>query len=444
MLKLFRIAFGASGDKTAVPDDVVVAGDVSYTQGYGPDYSRINTDPLHKNIERDKWNQILYSITYELGLLQMQAFPDWITTALNGGSPFQYSVDNIVRYSGTLWVSIANSNTATPGTDVTKWLPVDLSVRYDLQTNFGAPIFTQNYYAKTFPTAAIADNAKFSFHVNKLINVTDFVGFVDSSTQDYTSQTGSINSAAFLDQSTSVGSKDIGTRRSYVADQRVGIGASTTIGELTSFFSQTIVNAGLITDFAHFRAKNPAGSGGTIATIYGVFVENQTRATNNWGLFVDSVRSFFGGLINFGTGVTPSGATVGHNSATNTLMLTPSSGGAVKIAGPTGERKLRFGIVANNTDDVIVEQVASGDLEVTCPTISAVARRVKFNSPVIFAGNFIQGSIVTFAALPAASTVPGARAIISDGNTTLFNNSIAGGSTNIVPVFSNGTDWRCG
>jgi len=120
MLKFFRIPFASSGDKTAVPDAVDVNGFVSYTAGYGYDYQRQKTDPAAKNIERDKMNEIFFDITTAISEIQAQGVPDFITSALNGGTAYSYGLNAIVRYSGELYISIAATNIALP-TDATKW-----------------------------------------------------------------------------------------------------------------------------------------------------------------------------------------------------------------------------------------------------------------------------------------------------------------------------------
>lgn len=124
MLKFLRIPFGQSGDRAAVPDAPAVGGDVSYTQGYGPDYARPRTDPLTKNIEREKMNQLFFDATTAIAELQSQGIPDFITTVLNGGSPFSYAANALVRYSGALYISLAAANTALPS-DGTKWAVID-------------------------------------------------------------------------------------------------------------------------------------------------------------------------------------------------------------------------------------------------------------------------------------------------------------------------------
>jgi hypothetical protein len=120
MNKFFRIAFANSGDRTAVPDAVDPSGNVSYTEGYGSDYQLPKTDPDSKNIERDKMNDLFYEVTLALQELQGQGVPDFVTSVLNGGTAYSYSTNALVRYSGALYLSLANSNTAAP-TDATKW-----------------------------------------------------------------------------------------------------------------------------------------------------------------------------------------------------------------------------------------------------------------------------------------------------------------------------------
>ena len=56
--KFFRFAFGVSGDKVAVPDDLDPSGYVSYKEGFPPDYELPKTDPSRKPVPRDKTNQI--------------------------------------------------------------------------------------------------------------------------------------------------------------------------------------------------------------------------------------------------------------------------------------------------------------------------------------------------------------------------------------------------
>lgn len=124
MLKFFRIPFASSGDKTAIPDAADANGNVSYTQGYGFDYQRQKTDPAVKNIERDKMNELFFDITTALAELQSFGVPDFITSALNGGTAYSYALNARVKYTdGKVYQSISAANTALP-TDPTKWAEV--------------------------------------------------------------------------------------------------------------------------------------------------------------------------------------------------------------------------------------------------------------------------------------------------------------------------------
>lgn len=120
MLKFFRLPFATSGDKTAVPDAADPSGLVSYTTGYTFDYQRQKTDPAAKDIERDKMNEIFFDITNAIAEIQGQGVPDFITSALNGGSAYSYPIAAVVRYSNDLYVSLVAANTALPS-DATKW-----------------------------------------------------------------------------------------------------------------------------------------------------------------------------------------------------------------------------------------------------------------------------------------------------------------------------------
>lgn len=120
MLKFFKTPFASSGDRTTISEAVDVGGLVSYEEGYGYDYERAVTDPQAKYIERDKNNQLYFDITTALQELQSQGVPDFITSALNGGSAYSYDVNAVVRYNGGLYRSLVSSNTSDP-TDLTKW-----------------------------------------------------------------------------------------------------------------------------------------------------------------------------------------------------------------------------------------------------------------------------------------------------------------------------------
>jgi len=58
---------------------------------------------------------------------------------------------------------------------------------------------------------------------------------------------------------------------------------------------------------------------------------------------------------------------------------------------------------------------------------------------------YIKQDPVAVSALPAAATVgAGTRGFVNDANATTFASVVAGGGANVVPVYSDGTDWRIG
>lgn len=123
--KYFGIPFGTSGDKATIPEAVQPSGAISYTQGYGPDYERDPaTDPLAKRVPRDETNELYYQVTNALKFLQLYGTPEWYATD-DAGNPVSYPLSARVRYDAgsgmQVWRSLEVSNTATPGSDATKW-----------------------------------------------------------------------------------------------------------------------------------------------------------------------------------------------------------------------------------------------------------------------------------------------------------------------------------
>jgi len=76
--KYFNVPFADTGDKTSVPDAVQAGGEVSYSQGYGPDYQRDpSTDPQAIRIERQQYNQVLNDVTMAIKELQEMGVPTY-------------------------------------------------------------------------------------------------------------------------------------------------------------------------------------------------------------------------------------------------------------------------------------------------------------------------------------------------------------------------------
>lgn len=138
--RFFRNPFATTGDKTAIPDAAQPDGSISYAQGFGPDYERVpGVDPLAKRVPRNQTNQYLFDITDNLGYWQRNAYPEYVTAAQNGGIALAYPISARVRYTGLVYASLVNNNTALP-TDATKWAidnPAPLAFATDAETQAG-------------------------------------------------------------------------------------------------------------------------------------------------------------------------------------------------------------------------------------------------------------------------------------------------------------------
>lgn len=121
------IPFAASGSVTQVPDAVQGDGSVSFSQGYGANYTLAQGSPGSLNVEEVKMNYLFNLITTVLQKYQQQTIAPWIPTAANNGTPYPYSQYSLVMYTnGIAYISLVNSNTVLPGSDSTKWQPITL------------------------------------------------------------------------------------------------------------------------------------------------------------------------------------------------------------------------------------------------------------------------------------------------------------------------------
>jgi Chaperone of endosialidase len=119
----FDTIFGISGNLTAVPDAAQVDGSVSYTDGYPILYETpVGSGGL--NIDRAQMNQLFNDITTAIQLYQQTSIPPFITSTMNGGSPYSYSEYNTVMLGGIAYQSNTNSNTDTPPSSKWNALPL--------------------------------------------------------------------------------------------------------------------------------------------------------------------------------------------------------------------------------------------------------------------------------------------------------------------------------
>lgn len=99
--------------------------------------------------------------------------------------------------------------------------------------------------------------------------------------------------------------------------------------------------------------------------------------------------------------------------------------------------------VLSAPDKFAVYPANQGDWRVSSFTTLVTFLSTAFNS--LRAVSYIATNATTVANLPTAATAgAGARAFVTDANSTSFNASLVGGGSNAVPVFSDGSAWRIG
>jgi hypothetical protein len=81
--------------------------------------------------------------------------------------------------------------------------------------------------------------------------------------------------------------------------------------------------------------------------------------------------------------------------------------------------------------------------------ITATGSRYEIGGKANGTGNvrpiMVQHGTVTVANLPSASTAgAGARMVVSDASSPTFGSTVTGGSSTVIPVFSDGTNWKVG
>lgn len=126
MAKWFRIPFGDSGDRSAIPDENPGTGEVNYQTGYTNLYQLEQTNSESRDIERPKFQQLMYEITSTLRRLWNIGTPLYITDEENGGEKYLYERGAWVMYDAgdgnglQRYESLVNDNDQLP-TVTTHW-----------------------------------------------------------------------------------------------------------------------------------------------------------------------------------------------------------------------------------------------------------------------------------------------------------------------------------
>jgi hypothetical protein len=124
----FRVPFASNGDTSTIPETVTADGSVNWPQGWPLDYEKdMDADANAKPVEREVMNFMFNAVTVALRQYQSAAFPEFITPADNNGTAFAYAAGTVIRYRASItdafknYVSLVDNNTATPGSDESKW-----------------------------------------------------------------------------------------------------------------------------------------------------------------------------------------------------------------------------------------------------------------------------------------------------------------------------------
>lgn len=123
------------------------------------------------------------------------------------------------------------------------------------------------------------------------------------------------------------------------------------------------------------------------------------------------------------------------------LLVTGSNNTAVGYAAgnslTTGSNNTVIGYDADASSATVSNEITLGNSSVTSLRVPGLT--------LTAGAKWINNGTQTVAALVAAATAgAGARAVVTDANATTFHSIVAGGGANVVPVFSDGTNWRIG
>lgn len=178
MAKYFRIPFASGGSATTVPDTDPGDGSVNYTLGYGPKYSLDKTtDPSALSIERVKMNELWLDVTTALQQLQQNAYPPFISTAANGGTPYSYSKNNAVTYTdGEVYVSLINTNTDLP-TVAASWANIRNLPKKNRDFTAASPATLTNADGNGIISIKMGTPAALTFNLPALATITPYTPF---------------------------------------------------------------------------------------------------------------------------------------------------------------------------------------------------------------------------------------------------------------------------
>jgi len=171
-----------------------------------------------------------------------------------------------------------------------------------------------------------------------------------------------------------------------------------------------------------------------------------TSGTGNTAVGKDAALLVVTGAYNVAVGWTAlDAATTSNNTAVGASALGALTSGANNVALgfqagdalTTGSNNIVIGYDADVSAAGVSDEITLGNSSITSMRVPGLT---------LTAGlKWINNGTQTVAALVAAATAgAGARAVVTDASATTFHSIVAGGGANVVPVFSDGTNWRIG
>ena len=137
-------------------------------------------------------------------------------------------------------------------------------------------------------------------------------------------------------------------------------------------------------------------------------------------------------------------------SAVNALGLTNAATGGSPLLKPEGS-DVDIGLTLQSKGDGLLALIATDSIQLFTTSgpidIGSVTGQAVIGCLLQLGAQTVQQTPGTVAALPAANSVAGGRRVVSNATATLtagIGAIVAGGGANIVPVFSDGTNWRIG
>jgi hypothetical protein len=176
----------------------------------------------------------------------------------------------------------------------------------------------------------------------------------------------------------------------------------------------------------------------------GIFWANGTAWSSTGGSnFSNSSVATFMGAYGSNVIVTTGNITAGNLIGTqygNTIGTTAVYSGNVTAGNIIGNQYGNsIGTTATYTGNITAANI------VTTGTYGNITGANVISANTVTVTTVVRTVPVTFATLPSASAVgAGARAFITDGNTSTFASAVTGSGANSVPVYSNGTNWFVG